>query len=146
MQVTLRMTFLTARCTLPPEQLEPFKEDLKEWLVDYPPAPGRQLLFADLKEIDFDFSFLLEGVEVVDPPPLPSDDEETAGEHVESGSTRGRQEGDGVLGTSLPMTPDSLPYFLCLFSCFSRSGSFVCPQWPFCNRLDEPSCNLAVSA
>lgn len=64
----------TAHRVLSAEQLEPFKTNLKEWLVDFPPAPGCELPFADLREIGFDFAFLPEGVEVVDPP----SDEETA--------------------------------------------------------------------
>lgn len=35
-------------------------------MVEYPPSLGRSLLFADLREIGFDFFFLPEGVEVVD--------------------------------------------------------------------------------
>lgn len=51
---------------MPPDQLESFKADLKEWLVNYPLSPGHQLPFADLRGIGFNFSFLQKGFEVID--------------------------------------------------------------------------------
>lgn len=88
---------------------------LKEWLIYFPPYPGRQLLFTDLSGMGFDFSFLPERVEVVDPPFEDKQDrakhDDKEGEHgggsVEHGARTSEHRGDRVLSTSLPPTPDS---------------------------------------